>query len=172
MEPVPRPGRWQRSPFFHPPHSTGGIVMRAMRIRRATVGLALVCGGLLGRPAGTLPRAAAAEPAALSPCAPPLTAHRLVRMGRCELDQVYLQAGVGEVPWGVTRGRVIYKPGSRCSVALGRAASLAWQGKVLRPEDHTMINRVFGFRAIAADIYYGDSWMDGRPAIILDYAGR
>jgi hypothetical protein len=50
--------------------------------------------------------------------------------------------------------------------------SLAWQGKVLRPEDQTMINRVFGFRAIEAYIFYGESWMDGRPSIVLDYQCR
>src|SRR5262249_25404719 len=125
--------------------------------------------------AGAATRAEADDPATadVAPaCCPPLTAERLVRMTRCELDAVYLHAGVGEVPWGVTRGRVIYKPGSRCSVALGRAASLAWQGKVLRPEDQTMINRVFGLRAVESDIYYGESWMDGRPSIIFDYQGR
>jgi hypothetical protein len=126
--------------------------------------------GLILGLSAAAPRGAGGEPAPSS--CPPLTPERLIRMSRCELDDVYLHAGVGEVPWGLTRGRVIYKPGSRCSVALGRAASLAWQGKVLRPEDCTMINRVFGFRAIEAEVYYGESWMDGRPSVIFDYQGR
>ena len=34
-----------------------------------------------------------------------------------------------------------------------------------------MINRLaFGLSAVRADMYYGESWLDGRESIVLDYA--
>jgi hypothetical protein len=67
-------------------------------------------------------------------------------------------------------GWAIKNPGSRWTSANARATRLVWQGKYFR-EDGTMINRVFGFgRAIPADVYLGDSWFDGRPALVLDYS--
>jgi hypothetical protein len=51
-----------------------------------------------------------------------------------------------------------------------RATRLVWQGKIFR-DDGTMINRVFGAgRAIPADVYLGESLLDGQPALILDYS--
>jgi hypothetical protein len=34
-----------------------------------------------------------------------------------------------------------------------------------------MRNRVLGLRVVPAGVFYGESWFDGGPAIILDYAG-
>ena len=52
-----------------------------------------------------------------------------------------------------------------------RATRLVWQGKYFR-DDGTMTNRVFGVgRAIPADVYLGESWLDGHPALIFDYSG-
>jgi hypothetical protein len=34
-----------------------------------------------------------------------------------------------------------------------------------------MINRLaFGLSAVRADMFIGDSWLDGQPSIVLDYA--
>ncbi|MDB5307614.1 MAG: hypothetical protein JWO38_1816 [Gemmataceae bacterium] len=94
----------------------------------------------------------------------------LVRMTRCELETLYRQADPGTPPAGVTRGRAIFNPGSPVTVPAARVTRVLWQGKVFK-DDGMMVNRVFGMRAIHARIYSGESWLDGRPALILDYCG-
>ena len=43
-------------------------------------------------------------------------------------------------------------------------------GKIFR-DDGTMINRLFGAaKAIPADVYVGESLIDGQPSLILDYS--
>jgi hypothetical protein len=74
------------------------------------------------------------------------------------------------VPNGFVPGRAIKSPGSWFTTANSRLTGLAWQGKVFR-DDGTMINRVFGFaKAIPADVSYGESLVDGKPALILNYS--
>ena len=45
-----------------------------------------------------------------------------------------------------------------------------WQGKVVEPGQTSAVNRFFGIRIIRGKLYYGPSWMDGNPSIILDYS--
>jgi len=45
-----------------------------------------------------------------------------------------------------------------------------WQGKVFNSADSTAVNRFFGIRIIKGKVYYGESWLDGRPSLILDYS--
>ena len=52
-----------------------------------------------------------------------------------------------------------------------RAARVVWQGKVFRDDGTTAVNRFFGVRAIQGNLSYAPSWLDGRPALILDYQG-
>jgi hypothetical protein len=93
----------------------------------------------------------------------------LVRMDRCQLDALYRQCEVGTPPCGVMDGRAIINAGSPMTVPTACVVSLMWQGKVVGTEE--MINRVFGFRAVKAKVYLGESWVDGKPAMIFDYAG-
>jgi hypothetical protein len=122
---------------------------------------------LLGLGARTSP---ASDPTCCPLAAPSLTLKGLVRMDRCELEALYRQAEPGPVPCGATSGRAIMNPGSRLTVPASQVTRLLWQGKVFR-DDGIMINRVFGIRAVKARIYAGESWLDGRPAIVLDYCG-
>jgi hypothetical protein len=47
---------------------------------------------------------------------------------------------------------------------------MLWKGKEF-PGDGTMVNRLaFGVQAVHTEVYLGESWLDGRPSIILDYA--
>jgi hypothetical protein len=93
----------------------------------------------------------------------------LVHMDRCQLDALYRQCEVGTPPCGVMDGRAIINAGSRMTAPTACVLSLMWQGKVVGTEE--MINRVFGFRAVKARVYLGESWVDGKPAMIFDYAG-
>ena len=109
-------------------------------------------------------RSVAADP--LAAASPP----DLVRMSRCDLEALYRSAAIGCPPSGVTRGRAIVNPGSRMTVPTSKIIRVLWQGKVFT-DDGMMVNRVLGMRAVLAHVYAGDSWLDGRPAVVMDYCG-
>lgn len=100
--------------------------------------------------------------------AAPRTMRDLVRADRGTLDTLYASGTVGEVPTGSLDGRAIVSPGSRKTAAASVALRPLWQGKVFHA-DGTGKNRVFGGRAIPVKVYAGESWLDGGPAIIVDY---
>jgi hypothetical protein len=113
---------------------------------------------------------AAMPEAAAGDVAPPQTMDQLVRMSACELQALYLASPPASVPCGFVPGRAIKNPGSRSTVANSRRTRLVWQGKIFR-DDGTMINRVFGVgKAIPADVYLGNSLLDGQPSLIFDYS--
>jgi hypothetical protein len=92
----------------------------------------------------------------------------LVRMDRCQLDALYRSCESGTPPCGVLDGRAIMKAGSPITVPASNVTRLLWQGKVV--EGDTMINRAFGIRMVKAKVYMGESWIDGKPSVIFDYA--
>ncbi|WP_435015925.1 hypothetical protein TA3x_003482 [Tundrisphaera sp. TA3] len=94
----------------------------------------------------------------------------LAALSTPQLDQLYRQSGPGPVPTGKVKGRALY-PDARFGAVRSKAARAVWQGKVFRPEDSTAINRFFGMKVIAGNVYAGQSWLDGNPAMILDYEG-
>ena len=101
--------------------------------------------------------------------APPQAPRELVRTDRDTLDALFASGSVGEIPTGFLPGRVIPEPDTRRPIAKSRRISLLWQGKVFHG-DGTAHNRVFGLTAVPMTVYHGDSWHDGGPAIIVDYA--
>lgn len=103
-------------------------------------------------------------------CCPRYTLDQLVRMDRCELEALYRGAEMGSMPTGVTNGRAIRNPGSRLTVPSSRVIHVLWQGKVFK-DNGMMVNRVLGLRAVHARVYVGESWLDGRPSVVMDYAG-
>lgn len=114
-----------------------------------------------------LASSASADPC---PCLSPIrSTGDLVRRNQVELEALYRAADIGTLPVGSTRGRAIYNPGTRITVPASRALHVLWKGKHFR-DDGKMINRTFAGRAVTAQIYLGESWLDGRPSIILDYA--
>jgi hypothetical protein len=98
-----------------------------------------------------------------------LTMADLVRMNRCELEDLYRNAGPGHAPCGVVDGRAIINPGTTLTVPAAAVTRLIWQGKVFT-SDNMMVNRVLGLRAIRAKVFVGESWLDGKQSLILDYA--
>jgi hypothetical protein len=116
----------------------------------------------------TVPRVPQAFPVSASPQSS-IGVDQLLRMSGPELDQLYRQSGAAPMPSGKVRGRAIVNPGTRIAVPASKAARVVWQGKVFRTEDSTAINRFFGVKAIKGRLYYAESWLDGAPALILDY---
>lgn len=102
--------------------------------------------------------------------APPLTFQRLTCMSWDELHSLYCEAKPGTVPSGFVRGRSMFNP---CELLPGprtKIANCLWKGKHFCGEEGTLVNQWLGVRAIRANIYAGSSWLDGQPALILDYA--
>ena len=101
---------------------------------------------------------------------PPQALDNLVRADRATLDALYAGGTVGPIPSGFLPGRAIPEPGSRNTVRRSNLIGLLWKGKVFT--DGQMINRLAGGReAVTARVSVGESWFDGKPAIVLDYAG-
>jgi len=131
--------------------------------------LGLIASAVVGTPATAVP-AVPVAPAPCAACCPVRGIDDLVRLSRAELEALYRQAEMKPIPLGFNRGRAIYNPGSKLTVPASRVTRVLWQGKVLK-DDGTMVNRVFGVRAIHARVFEGESWFDGRPSVIMDYCG-
>jgi hypothetical protein len=52
---------------------------------------------------------------------------------------------------------------------MSHASRLIWQGKVFAPNRALVVNRFLGVRVVKGQVAQGESWMDGQPALILDY---
>src|SRR5262245_1534302 len=104
------------------------------------------------------PLAHAAEPQCGGGC---LTLDRLVKMSRCELEELYRNAPPAPMLDGYYAGRSMKRP---------KATGMVWKGKLFCAADCTLVNRwCCGLHAIQAKVYPGESWFDGKPALIMDY---
>jgi hypothetical protein len=134
--------------------------------RRAVRGwgflLALACGPL-----------ASGEARGQGPAPAPnygVTLDGLSRMSPAEIEAIYRQGAAVAIPPGRVRGTALLAPGTRRARTLSRGARLVWQGKVIEPDQATAVNRFFGMRMIRGQLFQGPSWLDGAPALILDYS--
>lgn len=99
-----------------------------------------------------------------------ITRDQLRLMSQDQLDETYLNAPVGNIPDGQSDGTaVFFADDPLINEPTQWLALFAWQGKVFDRDDGVLVNRVFGFRAIKANVYYGESLMDGGESIIIDY---
>jgi hypothetical protein len=102
--------------------------------------------------------------------APPASLDPLVRSDRATLEALYTNGTVSTPPPGFAPGRAIPNPGARNTMRRSNVIGVLWKGKVF--SDEQMINRLMGGReAVTASVYVGESWLDGKPSLILDYAG-
>ncbi len=92
-------------------------------------------------------------------------------MNWCELEHLYRQASPGSIPAGYTRGRAIYCPGALLTPARDRMTRTLWHGKHFCPDAGTLTNQWCLGQAVRARVCYGESWLDGKPSIIMDYRG-
>ena len=89
------------------------------------------------------------------------------------LDALFADSPAGPIPSGVGRGTAIVAPGSAAAKPLAELTkAFLWQGKVFDAERGELVNVIspFSIRAIRASVYEGESWIDGRPSIVLDYS--
>ena len=103
----------------------------------------------------------------------PLTASRLLEMSPARLDELFKSADSGPIPAGHGEGTVIIVPGTEVAKPVSKAlGSIFWQGKFFDPSSQDLQNEIlpFGFHAIRAQVYSGESWFDNRPCTVLDYS--
>jgi hypothetical protein len=94
----------------------------------------------------------------------------LLRTDRSGLEALYRGAAAGSVPVGSLSGRAIPAPGTRGNLRKSKLLGLLWKGKEF-PAPGLMVNHLaLGIQAVKAEVYYGSSWLDGAPTIVLDYA--
>lgn len=99
--------------------------------------------------------------------APVYTLDNLACRSWCELEAIYRAASPGNAPCGFFRGRTVYRKSEHLSGPREAITNFAWQGKHFT--DGALINQFRGLKLIRAEVGPGDSWLDGRPAHILDY---
>ena len=98
---------------------------------------------------------------------------KLLTMTQPELDALFTNSPVGDIPDGEADGTAIVAPGTHFSPTIAKFVSLfAWQGKVFDAKKGLLKNRIlpFGLNAIIAKVYKGPSWLDGKECIVLDYS--
>jgi len=98
---------------------------------------------------------------------PVYTLNDLSNRSWCELEGIYRSAVPGAAPCGFYRGHVVFRPHDFLAGPRSAITNYSWQGKHF--ENNTLINQFRGVRMIRANVAPGESWLDGRPAHILDY---
>ncbi len=84
-----------------------------------------------------------------------------------ELEQIYRAADAGAKPQGFLRGHVVFRECDFLAGPRSKVANFLWLGKHVCGDD--VVNQWRGIRMIRAEVSEGTSWLDGRPAHILDY---
>jgi hypothetical protein len=100
----------------------------------------------------------------------PLTTSQLLRMTGPELESLYRQGQAPAILAGRVRGTAILAPGTGRNRAMAIGTRAVWQGKVFDPSGTAAVNRFFGLPVIRAQVYQDQSWLDGAPALVLDYS--
>ena len=103
------------------------------------------------------------------PSVSPLTVGRILELSRPELDQLFARGTATLLPSGKIRGTPITAPGTSLGPARSKAARVFWQGKVIDAEHAKAVNRFVGIKIVRGELQWGASWMDGAPALLLDY---
>ena len=98
---------------------------------------------------------------------------QLLGMSQIELDELFKKSSTGEIPNGEGKGTAIVAPGTNYTQDLAQFISFfAWQGKVFDAKNGVLRNKILplGLNAIVAKVYKGQSWLDNKECIVLDYS--
>ncbi len=101
------------------------------------------------------------------------TIPQLLGMSSVALDDLFRQSPAGDIPNGEAQGTAILAPGTNYSVEIAQFINhFAWQGKNFDSASGTLKNRLLpmGLNAILAKVYKGQSWLDQKECIVLDYS--
>jgi hypothetical protein len=98
---------------------------------------------------------------------------QLLRMTQPELDELFTNSPVGDIPDGEGKGTAIIASGTPISPEIASFINhFAWQGKIFDAKAGFLKNKIFpfGLAAIVARVYKGESWFDHKECIVLDYS--
>jgi hypothetical protein len=98
---------------------------------------------------------------------------QLIKMSQAQLDELFTNSPVGDIPNGEGEGTAIVAPGTTYSKEIADSINhFAWQGKVFDAQKGVLRNKILllGLNAIIAKVYKGTSWLDGKECIVLDYS--
>jgi len=101
------------------------------------------------------------------------TVAQLMSLSQSELDEIFTNSPVGDIPDGKARGTAIIAPGTPYTPQVAEFINhFGWQGKVFDAKNGVLRNMIlpFGLNAIIAKVYKGTSWLDGKECIVLDYS--
>jgi hypothetical protein len=101
------------------------------------------------------------------------TVEELLQKTDTQLDELFTNGTVGDIPDGKAEGTAIVANGTNFSSDIAQIVNLfAWQGKTFDAKNGVLRNRisVFGLNAIIAKVYKGASWFDNKECIVLDYS--
>jgi hypothetical protein len=102
-----------------------------------------------------------------------MNATDFLKMTGEELDSLFGTLESGPIPDGVAKGTAIIGGGRSWSDELAEFINMfAWQGKVFDAKRGVLRNKIlpFGLNAIVATVYKGESWMDKKECIVIDYS--
>ncbi|MBL8473172.1 MAG: hypothetical protein KF778_10200 [Rhodocyclaceae bacterium] len=98
---------------------------------------------------------------------------QLLSMTQQQLDDLFRASQAGDIPDGPAKGTAIIAPGTAYSSHIADFVNhFGWQGKVFDAKKGVLKNRItaFGVEAIIAKVYKGESWLDKKECIVLDYS--
>lgn len=112
------------------------------------------------------------------PTAPVTNPGEFLKLPPEQLDEIFRNATAGTMPNGEGEGTAIVAPGSAVSDTIAKFVHLfSWKGKVFTPDPvdpqrATLKNRLLllGTKAIIAQVYKSESWLDQKECIVLDYS--
>jgi hypothetical protein len=98
---------------------------------------------------------------------------QLLASSQEELDTLFRSAQPGALPEGEGTGTALACPGTWCGRLLACLTRwFCWQGKIFHGKDGWLVNRIspLAIPAIKARVVRGESWLDRRESIVLDYS--
>jgi hypothetical protein len=96
-----------------------------------------------------------------------------LHMSQLELDDLFTAAPTGPIPVGDTRGTAIFMPGTFVATLVWLLVRfLFWKGKIFSPATKDLKNKLspFAIPGIRATTYMGESWLDQKKVIVIDYS--
>ena len=94
----------------------------------------------------------------------------LGKMSASQLEELYRNGKVFEPRDGYLKGRAFPKPDKLGHQLRSEAIGLVWKGKNIYTKEAIMLNQVGKKQKVAASISKEESWLDGKPSVIFDYA--
>ncbi len=99
-----------------------------------------------------------------------MTLASLGNLSSCQLEDLYKSGKVFTPKDGYLKGKAFPKPDKLGHKLKSNGIGLIWKGKNIYASEGVMLNQVGKKEKVAASISTEESWLDGKPSVIFDYA--